>query len=301
MSDDTGIGLFVFNRPEHTHQVLDGLAENDIDHLYVFADGAGPNHKDGPIKTTRNLIRDIDFCDVDVVERSENLGVQRSWVEAYDYIFDRHNRAIMLEDDCVPADDFIQFMRSCLDQYESNHRVMNVHGYSPPIDIPGDYQYDIYFTWRSGSWGQATWKSAWDKLERDPSILEQIKQDFHLRKKVSRAGDDLIPMLRKELRGDIDSIGVWWSLTLAIHGGVSVNPVNSRIKNIGHDGSGSHASKTNRYLTELGSASIDSEFSFPPDVTVHETINRRYNYHIQGRLRGKIGRFLERLRWQMPL
>lgn len=295
-ADDTGIGLFVFDRPEHTKQVLDGLKRNDVDKLYVFADGPGPDHDVDAITATREVVRAVDFCDVELVARDENYGVQESWIAAYDYVFQRHEKAIMLEDDCVPAGDFVTYIQACLNRYEDDDRVMNVHGYCPPISIPDEYHYDVFFTWRSGSWGQGTWKEDWKKLRRDQEIKREIQKDDVFMEAVERAGWDLIPMLEKEIAGKIDSIGVWWSLTLARHGGVSVNPTRSRVKNIGHDGSGSHSSKTDRYETDINVDASLEELTFPPDVTVNETINRRYNYHIGGRLRGKLGRLLERAR-----
>jgi hypothetical protein len=299
-TDDTGVGLLVYNRPEHTRKVLDGLKENDIDHLYVFADGPDENADREKISATREVVRDIEFCEVELYEADNNLGLQNSWKRAYDTIFELHEKAIMLEDDCVPSNDFIHYMQSCLDRYESEERVMNVHGYTPPIDIPSSYEYDVYFTWRSGSWGQGTWKSAWEELDRDPAILSHIKQDSTLRQRVERAGWDLVPMLKKELNDEIDSIGVWWSLTLVMNNGVSVNPVESRIMNIGHDGSGTHSSSTDRFKTDMKLNRDREELSFPPEIKVDDKINKGYNYHIGGKLRGKIGRKIEQLRMQLP-
>jgi len=286
--DDTGIGLLVYNRPKHTQRVVEGLKRNDIQHLYVFADGPKPDEDADAIEKTRNVVRDIDFCDVDIVERSENYGLERSWIEGYDYVFERHDKAIMLEDDCVPAGDFVDFMRLCLDEYEDDERVMNVQGYSPPIDIPESYPYDIYFTWRSGSWGQGTWSDAWDRFERDPDLLDRIEGDPTLRAKVERAGWDLLPMLRKEIEGQIDSVQIWWSLALALNEGVSINPVKSRIKNIGHDGSGTHSPDTDRYTTEVDAEVSLDTFSFPSTITANDTINERYNDIICADRRGKI-------------
>lgn len=295
-ADDTGIGLLVFDRPEHTKQVLNALKRNEVDKLYIFADGPEPDQELESIEATRDIVQNVDFCDVELIIKENNYGIQRMWIDAYDYIFENHKKAIILEDDCVPASDFVGYMQTCLDYYEDHKRVMNVQGYCPPIEIPAEYSYDVFFTWRSGSWGQGTWKNAWEKLRRDPSIRQEIKENKDLRRAVRRAGWDLIPMLEKEIDDEINSIGVWWSLTLARYSGVSVNPVRSRIKNIGHDGSGTHSSKTDRYMVEIEHNSSVNSLSFPPNLAVNDSINRRYNYHIGGRLRGRIGRFLERAR-----
>jgi len=232
--------------------------------------------------------------------RSTNYGVERSWIEGYEYIFDRHSKAIMIEDDCVPGGDFIAFMQSCLDKYEDNERVMNVHGYSPPIPAPDSYPYDVFFTWRSGSWGQGTWQDAWDQFERDPKLLDRIEDDRAFRKKVVRAGYDLPRMLRNEINGDIDSVQVWWSLVLALNDGLSVNPVRSRIRNIGLDGSGRHSPKTDKYDTEIQTDEEFSGISFPESVAVTPALNDRYIRHIDGGRRVRVANKIRSIRQSLP-
>lgn len=293
LDKDTGLGLFVYDRPEHTRRVLAGLEQNDVDHLYVFADGPGPDADEDAVTATREVIRDIDFCTVELVERSKNYGVERSWTEGYDHVFDRHNKAIMLESDCVPAPDFVAFMQACLHRYEDDPKVMNVHGYCPPIDIPDSYSHDIFFTWRSGSWGQATWKDAWAQFERDPGLVERIKNDRTLRKKIRRAGWDVIPMLQKEVAGELDSVGVWWGTTLALNEGVSVNPIRTRVENVGLDGSGRHSDDTDRYDTELRGGNSPDSLSFPPSVEVNEHLNDRYVSYTSGSRREQIAKSLK--------
>jgi len=298
--DDTGLGLFVYDRPDHTRQVIEGLERNDIDHLYVFADGPKPDADTEAIEETRDIVRSIDFCDVDMVARSTNYGVRRSWIKGYEYIFDRHTKAIMLESDCVPGGDFIPFMQSCLNQYEDSERVMNVHGYCPQIAVPDSYPHDVFFTWRSGSWGQGTWSEAWDRFECDPGLLDRIENDSDLREKVVRAGQDLPRMLRNEVNGEIDSVGVWWSLTLALNDGLSINPVRSRIRNIGLDGSGRHSPETNKYDTEI---QVDEEFSgisFPESVAATPALNDRYIRHIDGGRHVRVANKIRSIRQSLP-
>lgn len=296
-ASDTGIGLLVYDRPDHTEAVLEGLSRNDIEHLYVFADSPAKEGEKSQVEKTRNIVREADFCDIDLIEREENLGAEESFIEAYDHIFARHEKGILFEDDDVPAGDCIQYMDSCLEKYSENEKVMNVHAYGPPIDIPEDYDYDVYFTWRSGSWGQATWKSAWEKFERDPSLLDRVQSDPNFRKKVKRAGRDLIPMLRQEVEGEIDSGAVWWSFTLIRNEGVSVNPVTSKVKNIGFDGTGVHSGTSNHFNVEIDRHTNTDEYSFPSSVVINEDINYQYNKFINEGLRGQIRRWAkERIR-----
>ncbi len=295
--DGPGVGLLVYDRPAHTREVLSGLSRNEIDTLYVFADGPGPEADTDAIEATRAAVRNVDFCDVELVAREENLGVRRSFIEAYEHLFERHDSAIIFEDDCVPAGDCLDYMRACLDEYRDVDRVMNIHGYGPPIDVPDRYDHDVYFTWRTGSWGQATWQGAWEKYDEDPSLLDRVETDEEFSRKVQRAGPDLLPMLRQAVHGEIDSVGVWWALTLIRHDGLSVNPVQSRVRNIGIDGTGVHSGTSTNYRVEIDEDASFDGLSFPDSVGVDPELNDRYNTFMGEGLRGRVRRWIkERIR-----
>jgi hypothetical protein len=183
-------------------------------------------------------------------------------------------------------------MQTCLDKYEDNENVMNVHGYGPPIDIPQTYNHDVYFTWRSGSWGQATWKTAWKKFKQDNTLMNRINTNPDFRHKVERAGNDLIPMLHQEINDEVDSVGVWWSLTLIRHEGVSINPVDSKVQNIGIDGTGVHSGSSNHYDVDVDPGADFQGIAFPPCVKVNETLNSRYNRFMTEGIRGRLRRWV---------
>jgi len=195
----TGIALFVYNRPEHTHEVLKSLQRNNISKLYIFSDGIKDEKDKNSVGKVRNLIDSIEWCKTEIIKSERNKGLANSIVYGVNYVLERHTRIIVLEDDCVSSDNFIAFMEKCFDKYEDNEKVMNVTGYSLPIKIPDNYPYDIYFSYRSSSWGWGTWRRAWKYFDRNKSILEEIKKSFTLRKKINRAGEDLIPMLKNQI------------------------------------------------------------------------------------------------------
>lgn len=248
----TGIALFVYNRPLHTQKVLEGLKKNHIAKLYIFADGLKTEEHRQNHERVRNLVDSIDWCETEIVKHSENKGLAESVIYGVNYVLDRHERIIALEDDCVPAPNYIDFMEECFDTYEGNENVMSVSGYSWPINKPDNYNYDIYFAYRLSSWGWGTWRRAWKYFNRDQELLKKIKESYQLYMKVNRAGRDLFPMFEKEVNEGLDSWAVYWAINIALHDGVCINPIKSRIRNIGFDGSGVHmTSADNRFDTQL--------------------------------------------------
>jgi hypothetical protein len=274
--DDTAIALFVYNRPEHTSAVLNGLRRNGIEKLYVFADGPATEADWESVEAVRAVVQSVDWCDVTLIERRENKGLAASVRDGYEYLFERYPKLIMLEDDCVPTPDFVDYMTTCLDAYEDDDRVMNVHGYSPPIDVPAEYPYDVYFTYRSGSWGQGIWRDAWANFKESQERFLDLISSHAGRKRLDRAGKDLYSMIDDDIENEADSIGVWWSLSLVAHDGLSVNPVRSRVENIGFDGSGVHGADTDKFDVDVSESSFSRPLRLPKDPSVDATINRRY-------------------------
>ena len=282
-----GIALFVYNRPEHTQEVLKGLKRNNIPKLYIFSDGIKDKKDKDSVDKVRNLIDSIDWCETEIIESERNKGLADSIVYGVNYVLERHTRIIVLEDDCVPSDNFIAFMEKCFDKYENNEKVMNVTGYSLPIKIPDNYLYDIYFSYRSSSWGWGTWRRAWKYFDRNKLILDEIEKSPNLRKKINRAGEDLIPMLKNQINGKIDSWAVFWAINIIKNDGICINPLKSKIKNIGNDGTGIHGGINNRYKVKIIKENINL-LNLPNEIIINDKIIKEYKIFFHISLKNKI-------------
>ena len=275
MKQKTGIALFVYNRPEHTEKVLNGLKKNNINKLFIFADGAKINNDKNKIYQVNKLIESIDWCKTEIIKSKYNKGLANSIVDGVNYVFENHERIIVLEDDCVPSKDFISFMNTCFDKYEKNEQIMNITGYAPPIKIQSDYLYDVAFSFCSSSWGWGTWKRAWQYYNRNPTILQEIDNSRSLRYKVDRAGKDLYPMLKSQIEGNLDSWSIFWTINIIKNNGLCINPINSRINNIGHDGSGIHCSLNNRYNVKIKTIN-NAKIIFPDNIELNKQLIKKY-------------------------
>lgn len=280
--DDVGVAVFAYNRQNHLNRVLERLEENDIKHLYVFIDGPQDEQDERQVTAVADTVAAIDWCATTVVRRGKNLGLAASLTRGIDRVFEDHDRIVVLEDDCVPASNFISFIRASLDRYETNGSVMNVNGYSPPIGLTADYQHDVYFTRRNTSWGWGTWKEAWEHFEYEALTLAGLEEKkSEVRQVTKPAGTDLYPMLRQQLRGDIDSWAVWWSYAIARNDGLCVNPVGSKVSNIGHDGTGTHEQNSARFDVKLNERPVKA-IQWPDEPFVDERINNRYRQLVSG-------------------
>jgi len=299
MYSKTGIVLFVYNRPNHTKKVLERLKKNNISKLYIFSDGSKDEKYNAKVKEVRNLIRKIDWCETEIHINLENKGLANSIVAGVNYVLSKHERIIVLEDDCVPSPDFVSFMEACFDKYENEERIMSISGYSLPIKIPENYKYDIYFSYRSCSWGWGTWKKAWNLFKIENDLPKKIKESKNFKTRIFLAGKDLIPMLDKQINGENDSWAVFWSLNIIENNGICINPVHSRIINIGFDNSGIHSKATNKFNVHLHKGNSDN-LIFPDRIIINNTIIKRYRSfyvpHLKDEFKFKIIQILKFLK-----
>jgi len=247
---DIPVILVCYNRPWHTLQVLKALEKHNIQNLYIFSDAPKTEKDQDNVAKIRELIKSIYWTKPEVIYQEVNQGLAKSIVGAANYVFQRHDRMILLEDDCVPQKYFFTFMKDCLEKYENNHRVFGISGYTVPTpeEILCNYPYDLYFFPRIGSWGWATWKRAWQKRGKD--ILELIDTAVKNGIDLNQGGTDIPIALDNILKGNVKD--VWtlhWVLSVYLNNGVYVYPTRSHILNVGMDGTGIHCKTTNKYDT----------------------------------------------------
>ena len=97
--------LFAYARPTHLRQTLDCLHENQCVLIYAFSDGPRSPEKASAVAQVRDMLRSIDWCRVVLCERETNLGLGRSILTGVTEVLDKHQAAIIFEDDlvCVPG------------------------------------------------------------------------------------------------------------------------------------------------------------------------------------------------------
>ena len=185
-------------------------------------------------------------------------------------------------------------MEKCFDKYGNNEKIMSITGYSLPINIPGNYPHDIYFYYRFSPWGWGTWRKAWKYFDRNKLILEEIEKSYNLRKKINLAGEDLIPMLKNQIIGKLDSWAIFWAINIIKNDGVCVNPVKSKIKNIGHDGTGIHCGPNYRYEVKIIKEDVNL-LNLPDEIIINSIITKRYKKFFHRSLKNKVKKIISSL------
>ena len=75
---DVPVALFAYARPEHLRHTLECLRMNRVPRIYAFSDAAKTPAQRAGVAEVRRLLRAVDWCEMSVVERPENLGLGAS-------------------------------------------------------------------------------------------------------------------------------------------------------------------------------------------------------------------------------
>lgn len=273
------IALFVYNRPFHLRAVLSALAANRLareSRLYIFSDGA-KNHSDSALVAE---VREIcagarGFLDVTLVSRDWNLGLARSVLAGIGQVLREAEQVIVLEDDILTAPGFLTYMNSALAWYHNHSDVMSVCAYTAPVieaRIPGDHSQQVFFSRRPSSWGWGTWRNRWQAVDWTMDWYPGLLQDRKLQHLIRKVGLDLLPQLRAQYEGRIDSWAIRWAYHHLANDGVAVFPARSLADNIGLDGSGTHCADVGaRFPRQLCQS---REFAFPAEVSILPVVQK---------------------------
>lgn len=267
--DIAPIGLSTYARPQHLQQTIEALQNNPLapqSELYAFSDGPKPGDEER-VAAVRSYLHTITgFKKVHIIERESNGRVanSRSGVQA---LLERFGKVIFLAEDIVTVPGFLTFMNEALNKYEGNDKVFSVSGYTPPIRIPENYNHDIFFLRRFSAWGFGIWKNRFDRLDyMTPDEYEQFATNKNKVKDFVMAGGmDLMVMLKDDAYGHIDAGDVKLMYAQYLSDQYTVYPTRSLVQNIGHDGTGTHCPKSNRFNVALCDKTT---FLFPDDVAV---------------------------------
>ncbi len=166
----TPVAVFLFNRPERTAEVLGAVRKARPRQLLLVADGPRPDvpGEREQCAAARAVFDGIDWeCDITTDFAPANLGLKERFDTGLNWVFEQVERAIILEDDCLPGLDFFLFCQELLERYAGEERVFSISGrqHCPALaNNPNSY----YFSRYPMIWGWATWRRAW--RQHDPAM-----------------------------------------------------------------------------------------------------------------------------------
>lgn len=268
------VALFIFNRPELTHRVLDAVAVARPAQLLVVADGPRPDHPDDGdlVRAARSALDRVDWpCEVQTCFSDVNLGCGRRIASGLDWVFDQVEEAIILEDDCLPNPSFFGFCEELLGRYREDERVFMISGSN--VLEPDPFVRNSYcFSRGYQIWGWATWRRAWRHYDYDMRAWPQLRDSGwlaeHLR---SVAGAEAARVLfDMTFDGRIQQWDFQWVLAGWLQNALAVVPGVNLVANIGYGQAATHLTDAGDRLAQLPAQAMSFPLRHPPEVEVLE-------------------------------
>lgn len=291
--------LFVYNRLDHTMNVIDSLAKNLLakeTDLYVFSDAAKTEKGLDKVNEVREYIRKTEwresFQKVTVVEAEQNKGLAKSIIGGVTSIIEEYGKVIVVEDDLILSPYFLQYMNDALEYYRDVENVWAISGYSFPMKSLEKYDHDVFYSYRGCSWGWATWNDRWKKVDWEVKDYEKMMTDKAWQDRFNRGGSDLVGMLGMQMRGEINSWAVRWVFTQSNLDMYTVYPKVSYVLNDGCDGSGTHCGNDDQYDTDIHGCKKKCTFE---KLEIEKNIAREFWYKYSDTLDKKIKRNLKKI------
>lgn len=267
-----GLAFFVYKRPECTEKVIESIKKNHFEKIYIFQDGLKSESDREAWETVSKLIQKIDFTETEIFISEKNKGLANSIIDGMNYVFERHEEAIALEDDIVLSEGYKSLAEALFEKYRNNEKVMGICGGGLGIVVSEDYEYDVYFNYRMSSVAFGTWKARWSGFYRNPEMLTEIYKDERKKKMLECAGTDIRAMVFSSLEGKIDTWATYWVLHQINREGYHVAPVDGYATDIGRSGGGTNTVVcTYRYDVELNGKKKE-KYNLPEDIFVDEGI-----------------------------
>ncbi len=256
--------LFAYARPAHLARTLESLRENRVPLLLAYADGAKGSADAAAVAETRALLRGIDWCEVRLTERTENLGLGRNVLEGVSEVAARHEAFLVCEDDLVCVPGAYAWLCAALAHYADEARVMSVTGWTHPRVVPGDVGASPYFDARAECWLWGTWARSWRGMQ-EQTAREKMALAAQRGIAPEAYGADLPAMARVETRKNIWAVR--WLYHHLVHGGLCLRPPWSMVEHLGVDAAATHAGAA----TEWSNPPLRAAPSIPADwPTVRE-------------------------------
>ncbi|OKS89485.1 glycosyltransferase family protein [Mucilaginibacter polytrichastri] len=253
MQNPAPIALFVYNRPDHTRRTISYLQKNllaDESRLYIFSDAAKTTADEANVEEVRNLLATVTgFKAVKVIKRKENMGLAASIIIGVTQLVESYGKVIVFEDDLLSSPYTLQYFNESLQRYEHEEQVMHIGAYM--YDLKGDKLPPAFFYRAATSWGWATWARAWKNFEPD---VDKLMGQFDKRKihEFSIEGTmNFWKQMQQFKAGKNNSWAIRWYASIFLKGGLTLNPSQSLIQNIGHDGTGVHSNNEDMYQVNI--------------------------------------------------
>lgn len=196
------------------------------------------------VEESRRVFREaIDWpCHSELLERKTNQGSYLSVSKGLDWVFEKVNETIILEDDTVPDISFFRFTAELLERFRGDDRIGSVCGSN--FDALSDWTDSGSYrsTRYHHGWGWGTWKRAWQYFDREEKLLSKIPKikKENWMKLSRREWAYWERCFQRTYARKLDAWDYRWTLSLWMNHMTCIIPQVNLVQNIGFDNQATH-------------------------------------------------------------
>lgn len=258
---DVPVLLIFFTRPDTFKRVFDKVREARPRQLFLACDGPrdGQPQDEKLIDECKKIAENIDWnCEIYQNYSSRNMGCGMRPQTAITWAFEKVDRLVILEDDCVPHKSFFPFMEQMLEKYKNDERIGLVCGFNHFLYWDcGEYSY--FYTKvgpMAGAWG--SWKRVWDQYDymlkdiQNPLVQRLIYNDITYK----RAKQKKVTLFRKTAQKLVQGENIsYWDIQFGYlkyaQSLLSIVPRFSLASNIGLGDGSTHAQNAKNSMPSI--------------------------------------------------
>ena len=172
----------------------------------------------------------------------QTLGCRKRVSSGISWAFEKVEWAIILEDDCLPREEFFYFCEQMLEKYQADPRLMAVSGnhfLADDFSLEASY----YFLRTPLIWGWAAWRRAWEYYPKTKSEAQKLLGVKNYQESFCSRGERVLfkNKIKAILSGRLDTWDYLWSAAVKENQGLCICPSSNLVANIGF---GADASNT---------------------------------------------------------
>ncbi len=287
--------LFTYNRLNETKATIKKILDCDLIHktpMYIYSDGAKNDLAKKSVDEVREYLRTLsNYENINIVYSESNKGLAASVIAGVTEIVNKYGKVIVLEDDLLVSKDFLIYMNEALKTFESRKDIWSISGFGPNIEIPKDYNEDIYLTMRGCSWGWATWKDRWETVDWNVSDFQKLKASKKMKKEFNISGNDMFRMLELQMMKKINSWAIRWCYSQFKQQKYTVYPVKSKVKNIGFGEDATHGGIfVDKHIVQIE----EKKINFNSNIEKSLEIIKNFQKFNDLTIKGSMGYFLKK-------
>jgi hypothetical protein len=264
----TPVAFIIFKRPDTTERVFDAIRKVKPPKLFLIADGPRVDRPGEAEKcaATRAILERVDWdCEVLKNYSEINLGCGKRVTSGLDWVFDRVEEAIILEDDCLPHLTFFRFCEELLEFYRDDNRIVAISGQNVQFGQRRT-EYSYYFSRYNHCWGWAGWRRAWQYNDFDMKLWSVIKDKNFLRDILGnpQAVKYWTELFQSTYDSHIDTWDNQWTFAAWTQSGLSILSNINLVSNIGFGIESTHTPGEGSEYANIPTEAMKFPLKHPP-------------------------------------